>query len=209
MRSLLLLLALLGPVAHAQALDPQVNVLHVPEPGKTQTVSVGTVVHEYSRTYTFTATVPDIQMKGGQWLIPLLVEAGTPMYPVATKSKFKACVSQGPCGLDDDGDGTFDRMAQDDVAMALKLKTKVPFHTQRMTVEKPESLRQIVVYSGATKDTLRLTYREFMSDMARPAFTEDLTIPITEKFPQDIAVKQVRLRIHSIDGLGMSYEVLP
>ncbi|WP_295633486.1 hypothetical protein [Novosphingobium sp.] len=208
-RALLFFVAAMAPTAHAQALDPQVRVFHIPEPGRVQTVSAGTVVHEYSKTYSFTVTVPDIQMRGGQWLLPLVVEVGTAMYPVETKSKFKACVQNGPCGLDDDGDGIFDRMAQDDASVALKLKTKVPYHSERKTVERPDSLRQIILYFGATKDTLRLSYREFSNDLARPAFTEEFTIPITDKFPQDIAVKQVKMRIHSITGLGMSYEVLP
>jgi hypothetical protein len=56
---------------------------------------------------------------------------------------------------------------------------------------------------------LRLSYREFSNNMARPAFTEELTIPISKTYPQDVAVKLVKLRIHSIDGLGMRYEILP
>jgi hypothetical protein len=209
MKNLILIVGLISAASYGQNLSPEVTISHVPAPGNQQTVSVGTTIHEYSRTYSFNATVPEIQMSGGQWLIPLTVEPGTPMFPVSTKAKFKACATAGPCGLDDDGDGTFDRMAADDFKTALKLKVKVPYRTTRLTVDNPDSLRQIIIYSGATGDTLRLSYREFSNNMARPAFTEELIIPITAKFPQDVAVKAVKFRIHSIDGLGMKYEILP
>lgn len=195
--------------AFAQSIETLVEIRHVPEVAVLSTVTAGSQIHEYARVVHFEATVPDTQMRGGQWLIPLTVEAGTQMFPVETRTKFKACVPSGPCGLDDDGDGTFDRMAQDEVATALKLKVKVPYRSVRFVSQSPENLRQIILYLGATKDSLRLSYREFSNDLARPAFTEEIAIPLQEKFPQDVAVKQIRMRIHSITGLGMSYEILP
>jgi hypothetical protein len=190
-------------------LEPGVNIENVPPVGTVQTVSVGTQIHQYNRTYTFDAVVPQERMKIAPLLIPLIVESGTPMFQVDTKVKLKACIQGGACGLDDDGDGTFDRMAKDDIASAFKLKKKVAYRKERMTVDNPDSLKQVILYSGATVDTLRLSYREFSNNMARPAFTEELIIPITAKFPQDVAVKAVKFRIHSIDGLGMKYEILP
>ena len=192
-----------------QASEAGVHIENVPPVGVIQTVSVGTQIHQYNRTYTFDAVVPESRMKIAPLFIPLIVEAGTPMIQVKTKVMLKACIKSGACGLDDDGDGTFDRMALDDTATAFKMKAKVRYQLKRMTVDNPDSLRQIIMYSGATADTLRLSYREFSNNMARPAFTEELVIPIISKFPQDIAVKAVKFRVHSIDGLGMKYEILP
>ncbi|WP_379547195.1 hypothetical protein ACFCW2_13675 [Qipengyuania sp. DSG2-2] len=207
--TLLAVLAIFGTTASAQELEPEFTIFHVPSPGDLQTASVGTTIHEYSRTYSFNATVTDVDMRGGQWLIPLTVEAGTPLFPVSTRTEHKACVPDGPCGLDDDGDGTFDRMSADQVKSALKLKVPVPYRKVRITVDSPENLRKIVIYTGATSDTLRLSYREFINDLARPAFTEELVIPIGATYPQDVAVKNVKLRVHAIDGLGLRYEILP
>lgn len=203
------LLLFIPSAALAQELEPEVTILHVPPAGSSQTVSVGTQIHEYSRLYSFNATITDQKLRGGQWLIPIEVEAGTPLYPVSTNSKFKACARSGACGLDDDGDGKFDRMAKDSASLAIKLKQPVAYRTTRITVENPLSLKQVILYAGATSDTLRLSYREFSNDMARPAFTEELTIPIGKSFPQDVAVKAIKFRIHSINGLGMTYEILP
>jgi hypothetical protein len=204
----LAILTLSSPVV-AQELKPELRIENAPATGVVQTVSVGTQIHEYQRLYSYNATIPETQMKGGQWFLPLIVEPDTPMFPVSTKAKFKACVQSGPCALDDDGDGIFDRMASDEISIALRLKIKVPYRTKRVTIEAPDSLRQVILYQGSTADTLRLSYREFSNNMARSAFTEELVLPIAKIFPQDVAVKAVKFRIYSIDGLGMKYEILP
>jgi hypothetical protein len=194
----------------AHELDPEVRVFHVPDVGRVETISAGTAIHEYRRTYSFTATVPDIQMKGGgNWFFPVTVEAGTHMFPEPSKAKFKACSKDGSCGYDDDGDGIFDRMRGAGSSRSPKLKIPVPYHTERITVDSPEDDRQILIYSGATGNSLRVSYREFRENFERPALSEELTIPIAKKFPQDVAIKQIRIRIHAINGLGMRYEVLP
>lgn len=209
LRRLLFLLFLAVTPAVAQETPPEVLVSHVPDIGVLRTVSAGTPIHEYARTYSFDAYVPDAEMKGGRWLLPLVVPANTPLSRVASKAKLKACIENGPCGLDDDGDGAFDRMAEDDISRALKLKTPIPYKKRRVTVNNPDSLRQVIIYAGASSDSIRLSYREFSNDLARPAFTEDLLIPINKIFPQDVAVKAVKIRIHGIDGLGLRYEILP
>lgn len=196
--------------AIAQELNAEAQIANVPDFGKVQTVSVGTTIHEYKRTYSFNVTVPNIRMTGGgSLLFPAIVEADTPMFPTSSKTKFKACTKSGECGYDDNGDGVFDRMSSWGNLRSPKLKIPVPYRAKRITVENPDSVRQIIIYAGATGDTLRLSYREFSNDLARPAFTEELIIPITKNFPQDVAVKQVEFRIHQIDGLGMKYEILP
>jgi hypothetical protein len=42
------------------------------------------------------------------------------------------------------------------------------------------SLRQELIYNGKTKDAIKLQYREFRNDMARPAFYQDLSYDLTE-----------------------------
>lgn len=213
MRRNIYLLAAIACIASRPALSQpdnvEIKIIDVPAVGEQTVVSVGSIIHEYSKVFSFDAVIPEAEMRGGQWVVPITVPAGSTMFPVSTRVSLKACLPNGACGLDDDGDGTFDRMAKDDYSTALKLKVKVPYKLSRVEVERPDSLRQVVMYQGATTDSLRLSYREFQNNMARPAFTEDLTIPLGTSFPQDVAVKKIKLRVHSIDGLGMRYEILP
>jgi hypothetical protein len=194
----------------AQDLDPEIRVFHVPDVGRVETISAGTAIHQYRRTYSFNAIVPDIQMKGGgDWFFPDIVEAGTPMFPEPSKAKFKACTKDGACGYDDDGDGIFDRMKGGVSIRTPKLKIPVPYHRERITENSPEEDRQILIYSGVAGGALRVSYRTFSSYYARPDLSEELTIPIAKKFPQDVAIKQIKIRIHAINGLGLRYEILP
>jgi hypothetical protein len=218
MKKMIIPAALLINAMPATALDSsELKVFNVPAAGTLTTVSVGSQVHEYRNEVTDVRNVItiDTEMKGGQWLLPIVVPAGTEFYPnqaTDSKVKFKACVDQGGmgyCGYDDDGDGDFDRMLGSG-AFAMKLKKAVPYSTKVLTsVSEANSFKQVVLYQGATSDTLRLSYREFKNNMARDAFTQELTIPLSKTFPQDVAVKAVKLRVHKIDGLGMTYEVLP
>jgi hypothetical protein len=70
------------------------------------------------------------------------------------------------------------------------------------------SLKQVVIFLGSTKDSLRLSYREFVNDMARPAFTEEYTFPLSSTFPQPISFKGVKMTIAGIDGEGLHYTVI-
>jgi len=207
-------------VAVPIAASADVNRVHErivsdPNAGVVRTVSVGSIIREQGRFYIVDEAITTVSrpMRGGRWVIPLTVNPDQPLTQVSSNAKFKACTNAGtgPCGLDDDGNGTFDRMAQDSVSLAVKLKEPVPYVTKTQTrvVDDPKNFKQVILYTGATGDTLRLSYREFSNNMARPAFTEELTIPLSKQFPQDVAVKDVRIRIHKIDGLGLTYEILP
>jgi hypothetical protein len=136
------------------------------------------------------------------------INAGDPLYPVSSRAKFKACSTSGPCALDDDGDGTFDRIALDDMVAALKLKEPVPYEIKdAVAPSSTGNFKQVIIYLGTSSDTLRLSYREFLNDMARPAFTEELTFPLSKIYPQKIALKDSVITILAIDGLGMHYRV--
>ena len=86
----------------------------------------------------------------------------------------------------------------------------VPYTETEITLStSTENFKQVVTYLGTSDHTLRLSYREFMNDMARPAFTEDYTFPLAPTFPQPVAFKDVRLTITAVDGAGLHYRVEP
>ncbi len=210
-----LALAAAATCALAQVANVQEKIVAEPGIGVIRTVSVGSAIHERSRYLLVEETVTTVteRMKGGRWFLALTVTPDQPLTQVESKAKFKACTNagSGPCGLDDDGDGDFDRMAQDDMSMAIKLKKPVLYTIRRETrvQSDPKNFKQVILYAGATGDTLRLSYREFSNDMARPAFTEELSIPITKTFPQMVAVKDIKLWLHGVDGMGLRYEIVP
>ena len=179
-----------------------------PPSGVERTATIGSPVMEKFRFDSVKVGIADSDVVKGTLTGNIRIEAGEPLYQVQSRAKYKACSQNGPCALDDDGDGTFDRIALDDVVRAFKLN--VPVRYQIKDAVAPSSsgnFKQVVSYLGVSGDTLRLSYREFLNDMARPAFTEELTFPITKTFPQGLAFKDVRMTIIGIDGLGLRYRL--
>lgn len=201
---------LTAPSAKAQ----QLTIIQSPEVGVETIVPAGGDVYSYFKVYTIDGVRTEAATKAGDWLLEQPVPTGTELVPVTTKAKFKACVpypnsfdARGPCFLDDDGDGRFDRQARDDATMARKVKTPVPYSKVAISVARSDSFKQIILYQGATADSLRFSYREFKDDMARPAFTEELTIP-REPFPAMILVKNLQLEIAGVTGMGLRYTLV-
>ena len=70
------------------------------------------------------------------------------------------------------------------------------------------NFRKLIIYSGVGDGTIKFSYREFTNDMARPAFTEELTLPLGKSFPQDVAIKDQVFTLISLDGMGLTYQRL-
>lgn len=58
-------------------------------------------------------------------------------------------------------------------------------------IEKP--YKQELIYVGKSKDTIRLSYREYIKDMARPAFYQDLTYDLLES--REITFRDLRIEV--------------
>ena len=70
-----------------------------------------------------------------------------------------------------------------------------------------DAFRFVILFQGATTDTLRFSYREFKNDMARAAFTEELTIP-REPFPQMMMLKNIQIEVLGVSGMGLRYKIV-
>lgn len=175
-----------------------------PQVGVERTVTAGSAIFEKYRYEVARLAFAQFDAVRGTLTGDIRVSAGEPLHQVDSNARFKACMASGPCGLDDDGDGKFDRVSLDEVVGALKLKAPVPYELREVPIQSTNgNFRQIIIYLGANSDTLRLSYREFSNDMSRPAFTEELTFPISKSFPQKIAFKDIRATLLGIDGEGL------
>ncbi|MGH6786657.1 MAG: hypothetical protein ACREBO_07485 [Novosphingobium sp.] len=211
-----LTLATIAPAA-AQSGEPVITakLVTVPTRGESARAAAGDELFTYSRIYTTDGAVLEDRAKAGNWLLQDWYEVGTKLIPVSTKAKFKACVPatgtldtyNGVCFLDDDGDGTFDRSAADFVSTATKLKSKARYSRVPVSVQRDDSFKFVLLYQGATADTLRFSYREFKNDMAREAFTEELTVP-REPVPMMLRLKGRTFEIRAINGLGIEYRLI-
>lgn len=91
-------------------------------------------------------------------------------------------------------------------------KNKISLH-QPVGIETAEeiqpdenSVSKELLYQGFSRGTLRLTYREFLRDMARPSFYQETTYEITS-FPAEVRFQEVAIRILSADNNRIRYQI--
>lgn len=81
-----------------------------------------------------------------------------------------------------------------------------PFKPTACTrVDKP-SFRRELVYSGSSKGTVKLLYREFSNDFARPAFSQDLTYDLADG--DEIGFRGARFKVLKATNTSIRYVVL-
>jgi hypothetical protein len=65
-----------------------------------------------------------------------------------------------------------------------------------------------LLYEGVSGGTLRLSYREYIDSLARPAFQQELTYTLSPTPPTDIAFRGVRISVDAADKNSIRYRVL-
>lgn len=178
--------------------------------GQTVTVTAGDVVISTRRYRRAPGAVIDSPAKPPPSLGYIrALPTGSSVYSIKTKRAFKACAtvsldnSGPPCLIDDDGDGTFDRIAASDLAGAKPMDTKVPYRKQMVDVPNRGGLNRTIIFQGSDSNGLRFSYREFSNDFARPAFDQELSIPVTS-FPQQFAIKGLVFTAEKITSMGLT-----
>ncbi|MFY7964353.1 MAG: hypothetical protein ACOVO1_05615 [Chitinophagaceae bacterium] len=75
-----------------------------------------------------------------------------------------------------------------------------------ITIPRRERLMLEFIYNGKLNNSLKFTYREYLNDNARPAFTQDLQYDLNEG--NIIGFKGLRIEIISATNIKLKYKVL-
>jgi hypothetical protein len=81
-----------------------------------------------------------------------------------------------------------------------------PFTRQAVTKVEADNFQRQLLYEGKVGNELRLSYREFRGDLARPAFSQELTFDLGSG--SIVGVKGARLEVLEVNNLGIRYRVL-
>lgn len=76
-----------------------------------------------------------------------------------------------------------------------------------ITASRSDTFRREILYQGAGGGVLRLLYREFSNDMARPAFSQELTYDLVSGEETTVAFRACRIRVLSAGNEGIRYVV--
>ena len=70
-----------------------------------------------------------------------------------------------------------------------------------------EFYRKEIVYQGASGGSLKLLYREYVNNLAREAFSQDLEFDLADEPPTIAIVKGARIEVHDAGNLGIKYTI--
>ena len=88
--------------------------------------------------------------------------------------------------------------------LSRKIEIKVSKTEQRLICS--ECLKQVFVYNGKSGNTLKFTYREFINDMARPAFTQELQYDLADG--NLVGFKGLRIEIIKTSNTDIEYKII-
>lgn len=113
------------------------------------------------------------------------------------------------CFIDPVGSGTFTKMtaAPGVVWLEKDLPSPVGYSKSEQIFPRSDSFKYELLYQGVSGKTIRLSYREFLDDLARPAYFQDVSYDIGT-LPVTLTFRTVKLEVFSADNNALSYRVL-
>ena len=81
----------------------------------------------------------------------------------------------------------------------------IPYQRESATRVDPENFRRELLYQGKVGNELRFSYREFSGDLARPAFTQELSFDLNEG--NTVGARGARLEVLEASNISITYKV--
>jgi hypothetical protein len=90
-----------------------------------------------------------------------------------------------------------------------KLEQPVKYRiTPSEPVIKEDSFKYTALYQGKTKNSIKISFREFNNDMARPAFTQDIDYELNADGSTTIGFKGLRIEVIKATNMELTYKVI-
>jgi hypothetical protein len=80
------------------------------------------------------------------------------------------------------------------------------FKIEPVSVKSKNDFQQTLIYMGKEGNTIKMSYREFSNDLARSAFTTDISYDLDES--HDITYRNAQITIISATSANITYKVL-
>ncbi len=83
---------------------------------------------------------------------------------------------------------------------------KIAYEVIKKEVWSDDSFNRELVYTGKSGNTISILYREFIDNMARPAFSQEIKYDLTDT--KIIGYKNARFKVVEADNVSLKYETL-
>lgn len=112
------------------------------------------------------------------------------------------------CLVDTNDDRVFDKSMFRNRDKYFELEQPVPYDvSNQVQADMPEGFKRIALYQGVSKGTVKVSFREFVNDLARPAFTQDVSYDLERDGTTLIAFQGLRVRVLRATNAGIEYVV--
>lgn len=208
--TIILLLSLAGCAA-VQTEPPRYEAGHFPELHSVTTVNVGQVmVAEYDYLSQIRATVLD-DVSGSFWAHRRSISSGDSLVSAISSGEQVYCQAPpregAPCLKDSNGDNHFDRAySMNAFGMLINGRSIDGIRYRVADQNIQDGFKYELIYQGRDRDTVRIAYREYTDNLARPAFSQDLSYTL-KGAQTDIRFRDVALTIHEANNNEITYVV--
>jgi len=213
-----LLLAATACVTSGPAPQVDRRVGEHPTAGVSGVARVGEVVYEnYDYTVSTSPTLEEgfsrsyllgrIYIPPGAALLPRPKRDGSLQYCTAEPS-YSGGGSDITCFSGPPGGGYFTHVRVPSLKYGswTTMKQRLPYAIQERILG--EGFKMELVYQGVADNVLRMAYREYKENLARPAFHQDLTYTLEEEGPTEVSFRSLRIEVTEADNSGLKYRVL-
>ncbi len=90
--------------------------------------------------------------------------------------------------------------------ISRKICSDIDYSIDKITRTNPDYRQDTLIYIGKFENKITLGYREFVGDIARPAFSNDVTYDLSES--KILGYKRARLEVIEATNTGIKYKVL-
>jgi len=111
------------------------------------------------------------------------------------------------CLMDINNIGMFTHSTIKHFDLIEPLKEPVPYKVEQKFLLNEQSFKYQVLYQGKIDNKIKISFREFINNMARLAFTQNIEYELKEDSPTTIGFKGLRIEILEATNFNLKYIV--
>ncbi len=151
-----------------------------------------------------------VQVDAGDFVAPAQAD-NAPAYCTEKNSYIDPMVGRikPACFVDSSNTGFFDtvKAAPGMIWFSAKLDQPVRYEKSEQVFPRSDAQKFELLYQGYAAQAVKISYREYVNDFARPAFFQDVSYEVSN-FPTEVTFRSVRIQLLSADNNGIKYKVL-
>ena len=113
------------------------------------------------------------------------------------------------CLFDSNNDGKFDKIATKINILYADLEKPVSYTLKRTkSTYNEDSFKYVALYQGKIANKIKISFREFTNNMARPAFTQNIEYELEDDGTAMVGFKGLRIKVLKATNLDITYKVI-